>query len=294
MHFKSPKVEDCALFKKFDFANEFSCENTFLNHFMWAGKYNYQFATFCEDTLVFRISDRGEMFYFLPIGNHFFEAIEEILNSYGNDVSFCAAEGSALEKLRKRYGDKLTLILIENNFEYIYNSQDLALLSGKKYHQKRNHISAFTRTYNWRFEPLSDNNISDIKVITENWIKERGTELDNELLTEIEAINLVVENYKSLSLLGGIIYVDNVPVAYTFGDEINDSVFDVTTEKALAEYPGAYTVINNEFAKQFLYPKYRYVNREDDLGIDGLRKAKHSYHPEILLKKYIIKIKNAL
>ncbi len=293
MIFKSPTIEDYRLIKKFLPNDELSCENNFLNMYLWREIFNYQFAFYDENTLVLRFFDGDKPIYFLPMGKSFFECIDKIYAENQNAVFF-ASEGTRLEKFISFYGDNIDIIPIEENFEYIYSSDSLSNLSGKKFHQKRNHISAFSRKHSWHFEELSDKNISDIITVTENWVKERGNIYDRELECEISAIKDLVKIYKDIDVVGGILYVEETPVAFCFGSELNGETFDVTTEKALVNYQGAYAVINNSFAKNVLYPKYKYINREDDLGLEGLRKAKLSYYPEIILKKYIIKQKESL
>ena len=290
MNFRSLRIEDYSLFKGFSPKNELSCENLFLNVFMWHDIYNYQLALYDNDTLVMRFFDGKKPIYYLPMGKNFFEATDWIFSN-DTDAVFFASEGERFDRLVAKYGEKLEIVPIEENFEYIYNSSDLSVLPGKKFHQKRNHISAFSRKYNWRFEGLNDDNIADILEVTEKWVNERGNIYDRELDCEIKAIKNIVQVYKQLKVVGGILYVNETPIAFTFGCELNSETFDVTTEKALVMYQGAYAVINNEFAKTCLYPKYKYINREDDLGIEGLRRAKLSYHPEIILKKYMIKLK---
>ena len=293
MDFKTPKIEDYALYKPLLECGEFTFENSFLNAVMWGEKYNYNYALLNnEKTLVIRLTEESENIYFLPIGDAFFETLDEIVEECGGSALFCVSEGERLEKLRSKYLN-LDLIPIENNFEYIYKCEDLALLVGKKYHQKRNHISSFLRNYNYRFEELSADNIHDIIELTKKWAEERE-ECDDILTAELAAIEKVIYDFDKLNIIGGILYVDDTAVAYTFGQQLNEDIFDVNTEKALSDYKGAYAVINNEFVKKKLYPKYKFINREDDLGIEGLRKAKLSYYPEILLKKYLVRIEKSL
>ncbi len=293
MKFKVPKIQDYNLYRPLLECGEKTFENSFLNAIMWGEKYNYNYALLNDNkTLVIRLREESEDIYFLPLGEYFSETIDAVLDYCGGNALFCVSEGDRLDKLKLKF-DNLELNPIEDNFEYVYNSEDLALLRGKKYHQKRNHISAFSRNYNWHYEDLSAENIKDIISVTEQWANERedGSETLN---AELKAINNVIYDYEKLNIIGGIIYVDNNPVAYTFGQPLNEDVFDVNTEKALFSYRGAYAVINNEFAKRCLYPKYKYINREDDLGIEGLKKAKLSYYPETVLKKYLVRINKSL
>ncbi len=149
MIFKSPEPEDYLLYKRFLSDGDMSCENSFLNAYMWKEQYNYQYSFFDKNTLITRIFDGNKYLYFLPSGSSFFEAVDTIIDEHKENVIFYSGEGGKLDKFLDRYGDKFDLKPVEDNFEYIYKSSDLALLAGKKYHQKRNHISAFSRKYTW-------------------------------------------------------------------------------------------------------------------------------------------------
>ena len=285
MLFKKPTPTDYQIYKKWLFNGGVSCENSYLNAFMWQEEWNYEYAIF-NDSLTIRLFEDGKYIYFLPLGNSFEDALEEILKTEKHSYFFAASEGKRFEKIKALFGDEYSYIPVEENFEYIYDREDLENLSGKKYHQKRNHISAFMRKYNWRFEKLTNENVCDALAVEEKWLAERDDE-NGEYKTEREAIEKALKFIDELEILGGILYVDDNPVAFTFGSAINDEVFDVNIEKALLEYNGAYAMINNQFVKNCL-SKYKLINREDDLGIEGLRKAKLSYRPVQILKKYAI------
>ena len=170
--------------------------------------------------------------------------------------------------------------------DYIYDSQALIHLSGRKYHGKRNHLARFQRSYNWSYEDITPQNYADCKAIAHEWCvqnggcgKEDGTDNEN------CAINMAFRSFEELALSGGLLRVDGKPVAFTVGEEINPEVYLLHFEKALNGYEGLYAAINHEYAAKNL-ENYRYINREEDLGIEGLRKAKLSYNPAILLEKY--------
>lgn len=170
--------------------------------------------------------------------------------------------------------------------DYIYNSTDLALLKGKKYHGKRNHIAKFEREYNWEYEEISSKNIDDCKDFCQKWFDENKDQKLESIELEKIALKKSFDNYNALDFFGGIIKVDNNIVALTMGEEINKDVFLTHFEKALTSYNGSYSIINREFASR-LKNNYLYINREEDMGIEGLRKAKLSYCPSTLLKKFI-------
>ena len=172
-----------------------------------------------------------------------------------------------------------------DNAEYIYDIKNLAQLSGKKYHGKRNHISAFSKQYDWRYAALTAGNVNDIRQCANEWYAENEARADKYLLCEKRGVEIMLQNAAALKIRGGIIYIGEKAVAFTLGSAVNRDVFDIHIEKSLAEYAEGYTVINREFAANEL-ANYKYINREDDMGLDGLRQAKLSYHPAVMVKKY--------
>lgn len=288
MKFIEPKENDFQKYKPLLSVDEMTCENSYLNAILWKNVYKYEYCL-NENSLIIRLCDGEEYLYFLPLGDNFEDNVNAIIKEENGHPIFCVSDGERFEKFKEIFGENFDCSPIPENFEYIYNRTDLAELVGKKYHQKRNHISAFSRKYEWRYETLTKDNICDVFAVSDEWLKEKDSEFQRDLLLENESIKNALSHLNELSIIGGIVYVGEKPVAYCFGTALNQNVFDVNIEKALSEYQGAYAVINNEFVKREL-SSFEYVNREDDLGIDGLRRAKLSYQPCQILKKYIIKI----
>ena len=166
----------------------------------------------------------------------------------------------------------------------------LAELTGKKYHSKKNHFNSFKNKYNFKFELINEENISQCISFAREWYSEN--EATSTLVREQKALECAFENYFKLNLIGAIIKVENKIVAFCIGEEMyNKNIFCTHFEKADYNFQGAYTAINKLFS-EFLINDFKLVNREDDAGIEGLRKAKLSYHPEILLEKYYAEFNN--
>ena len=201
---------------------------------------------------------------------------------------FTAAEGMRLDMFKADFEKEFTFTENRDLFEYIYSSEKLATLSGKKYHSKRNHISSFMKKYNWSYHTLTSEDLDEVLEMIELWYEQNVEKSDRFMKMEQEGVKRIFENFALIDIKGGFLRVDGKVVAVTFGSEVNQNVFDVSFEKALSGYDGAYTMINNRFVLSEL-SSYTYVNREDDMGLEGLRKAKLSYKPEILLKKYLIR-----
>lgn len=263
-----------------------SCENTLLNLAVWAPSYYPQF--FIDDNDVYiKIDDKNGPVFSLMLCHDTKKAVEKISDYCANEnivPQFLIEDELAYSEFNNLFGNEYFIYEVRDAAEYIYRQSDLANLSGKKYHSKRNHIAAFTRKFNWQYEELSENNKNDFLAASDMWYDINSEKVNDDTLVEREGIRYLVENMSKFCVSGGLIRVDDKVVAITLGAPINENIFDVMFEKALPDYPGAYAVINNEFAKRI---KNEFINREEDLGIEGLRKAKLSYKPYMLLRKYI-------
>ena len=176
-----------------------------------------------------------------------------------------------------------------NDCDYIYLRENLAELPGSKYQKKRNHISRFYRIYDtdWEFKEYPENDISkDILYISQKWYEEKQGDEQEDLRLEHESIKFALENHELLKLRGGVLYIHGEPAAMTLAAPISPDVLDVIYEKSYGEFErnGAYAVINQQFARRC--SSFLYLNREEDMGVEGLRKAKLSYKPEMILDKF--------
>lgn len=264
-----------------------SADSAFGTMYIWQEAYNLKVSKY--KNFILRFYDKKEASYGFPLGEgNLREAIELLIDhakSKNISFNFIGISESAVNVLNELMPDRFLFEHIRDRDDYIYKTADLINLSGKKYHSKRNHISKFTRNNNWTYEDIKAENILKCERIAKEWYKENEVIQNEDLQKENEAIARAISNFSKLNFKGGIIHVGDKPVAFTMGEEINGHIFVVHFEKALARYSEAYTVINNEFAKRTL-SSYDFINREEDLGLEGLRKAKLSYYPIILLKKY--------
>lgn len=263
-------------------AKEVSCENTFVNLYVWQDAYDTEIA-FKNGNLFIR---HGES-YRLPIGGDLEEGLKEIFSISDTLPTFWNPINEAFSTLPKWFAEKYDIIPNRDSFDYIYRQKDLANLEGKKYHSKRNHISAFSKKYDWRYETITSENIDKIIACADTWYSENAERLDEFALVEKQGLQTVLQNLELFSVRGGAIFIDDKAIAFTLGTPINNKVFDIFAEKALPEFATAYTVINNCFAKEL--GNFKYINREDDMGLEGLRRAKLSYQPAVILEKYIFK-----
>lgn len=296
LDFNKPKVED----KKWmqPLIEESGCmgaDVSFGSVYLWSDKYDTRVAKF-EDFFIRATFTNGKISeYYMPVGKgDMVKAVQGIIDDAKEKNIPLRIElitEDMKEFLEKNFKDVFNFTETRDKADYIYLQEDLASLSGRKYHSKRNHISKFKReTGKYKFKKITSKNYEDALHITREWCKHNGDEdcIKNEM--EFCAITKAFKNYKELGLMGGILYVGPHPVAMTVASEINKEICDVHFEKALPIVEGSYPVINNKFAGKL--SKFKYLNREEDLGIEGLRRAKESYYPVILLRKFRAELVN--
>lgn len=262
-------------------AQPMSCEYALSNLIGWSSHYGAQIASI-ENCLVAKIV-KNEVFGF-PKGDNWKAALVALKQRY-EFPSFYGLTVEEKDRLEKAFPGEYVFYPSRNSFDYIYRVSDLAMLAGKKYHSKRNHISYFKNNYNWSYEELSQENIDDCIRMNEKWYMLNVDKDPEGIEAERRVLEFSFENFEKFAFVGGVLRVDGEVVAFTFGEQLNDNVFVTHFEKAFSSIRGAYPMINNQFALNTL-KDYEFVNREDDLGSEGLRKAKLSYYPEILLEKY--------
>ena len=268
------------------------CDYTFGNSFVWSGVYKIEHCV--TEGLYFRRTGSGEGIRFIfPAGSGDIRRAVELMREY------CAELGTPLRvTANKQIADKIAELYPEASIkldrdicDYVYLAEDLEELKGKKYHAKRNHLNRFYEN-DWSFEPLSAGNIGECHAMNKLWRAEniddcRLTTDDEHKLDELCVAEHALNHFDELGYIGGVLRVNGEVQAFTFGEPSSDDCFVVHVEKALRQYQGAYTAINREFVKS-LGGRYKYINREDDAGSEGLRKAKQSYYPVFMEEKFII------
>ena len=190
------------------------------------------------------------------------------------------------EHLQQWYPDQFVFHCGRDGHDYVYAIEDLAELKGKRFQPKRNHINRFLAEYpDARILPLTDETLPDAKALADRWHQRRTEEEDAGM--ELAALNRAFAHWHELGMEGLVLYVGSQVVAMTMGSRLSDNTFDVHFEKADLDYQGAYAVITRAFARPIRekYPEVRFLNREEDMGIEGLRKAKLSYHPHHMVEK---------
>ena len=271
-----------------------SCERTFVNVFLWSRFYPVTFAII-EDALVFRSINEGE-FYSYPAGEP--EKVKKALDflidyAAKRNVPFALYHITEQQfvQIEEWYPNRFELKYEDGVADYVYESEKLITLSGKKLHAKRNHINKFKAAHeNWSYETMTEANLEECFQMALKWRNENGCDDDEDKNAEMCVTLNALRLFKELGLTGGMLKIDGQVVAFALGEPISDDTFVVHIEKAFGDIQGAYPMINQQFAEHEC-SEYKYINREDDAGSEGLRKAKLSYRPAFLVEKGIVKEK---
>ena len=186
-------------------------------------------------------------------------------------------------------GDPAYDILTDrDNSDYLYAALDLIELAGRKYDAKRNFIRRFTAEHKYRYLELTSELVAECRKFEEHWCRDRSCQSDEGLSHEQEAVAEMLDHFRDLGVRGGALEVDGSIVAFALGEALNRETLVVHVEKADAKLAGIYAVINNEFCRHEA-GQFKYVNREQDLGVPGLRQAKQSYHPIRLVETFRVR-----
>ena len=291
--FKPITIDDKEVITSFTLPSPLrNCDLAFSNMCSWRFLYQSEYAVYKNFLLIrFYIEEKNKkrIAYMRPIGNGDFRdallQLEEDSWQHGHPLLMLGVTPISKDLLEEAFPGEFSYIPERDYFDYIYLREDLATLKGKKFQAKRNHVNKFKKQYAYEYEPLRAELVPECLEFEAKWYKANRTDDDQEELTdERKSMIFALNHFKELNLLGGAIRIDHKLVAFTFGSPINQDTFGVHVEKADTDYDGAYSIINQEFASR-IPEQYVYVNREEDLGIPGLRKAKLSYNPTILLPK---------
>ena len=251
-------------------------EFTFANLYLFRQHHHYALSVLADTTMVILGRDNDAPFFMLPFGLPEQPLLDQLFHDHG--MMKCASRGQAEVLAARGYSMQAD----RDNFDYLYRRQDLAELGGRNYHKKRNLIKAFVNSHTYTALPLREEYCQDALRILEDWQTEAQQRGDYDAARE------GLEKMEELQLCGGIYYVEARPVAYVLGEEqARSASFVIQFEKAVSGYKGLYQFINQSFAA-ILPDIYDTINREQDLGEEGLRHAKLSYKPTGFVEKFIM------
>lgn len=264
-----------------------SCEHSFVNNLLWAPFYHMEYSII-EDCLVFK-SGKEEFSVSFPLGKNNVRAAVEALLIYfeEQDKPFCMhmVTPEQFAWLKEEYPDTFKIVYNPDAADYIYESEKLISLAGKKLHGKRNHINNFKKNYpDFQYEKITKANKEECLEMAQRWRVENGCDENEEKHKEFCVTLRALKQLEELGLTGGLIRAGGKVVAFSIGEPLCEDTFVVHIEKAYADVQGAYPMMNQQFVLHEA-STYRYINREEDTGAEGLRKAKQSYYPVFMQEK---------
>lgn len=287
--FKPITIQDKELITSYIIPANFpDCDLSFANLCSWHFITESSFAIIHQHLVIRFTTPEGNHEYFMPFGEgSLIAVIDELLTlAQDNNEPLClrGITPDIQTKLEQYFPTLFEYSSDRDYSDYIYSRQDLTELKGKNYQPKRNHVNKFRKEYEFSYEPLTLDTIPECLQFEAEWCIKHGYIENENIRNERRALTFALHHFEELNLTGAIIRISGKLVAFTFGAPINHDTFGVHYEKADINIDGIYSAINQHFAA-YLPEQYIYLNREEDLGIPGLRQAKLSYHPVILLEK---------
>lgn len=268
------------------------CEYSFANNMAWRRLSDSKIAAF-EDFYICCAfgSEDGTPCFCYPAGEGDHRAVIEEMRrfseSQGHPLVIWNVSPERLAWLEQSYACEFTVDENRESWDYVYLAEQLATLSGRKYHQKRNFLHRFAE-YGAVYTPLTERDFDDCITLAAQTYNDR-LEGDHSGIAEQFAIDTFFRHFDALGLHGGVLRIDGRVIAFTIGEPLNSDTFCVHIEKADASIPGAFAAINQSFSAHIRDLGYTYINREEDMGLEGLRKAKESYHPCKMLEKRMVR-----
>ena len=272
------------------------CDYNFTNLFVWSRAYHQEIAR-VDDFLVTHVCGRMGCSFMFPAGGgdlaSVIRKLEEEAAGRGEPLRLVCLTPRQMAELEEFFPGQFTFTADRDGYDYLYEIDRLADLGGKRLHAKRNHINRFMENNpSWTYEEITPESLGECLAMDKEWYRRslarEGEAEERDLGDEGVALRQAMEHYQALGLERGLIRVYGEVVAFTMGDLLNSDTYDVHFEKAYGELQGAYAMINREFARwvRGRHPNVRYLNREDDMGVEGLRKAKESYYPDQMVEKH--------
>ena len=259
------------------------CDYNFTNLFVWSRAYHQEIAR-VDDFLVTHVCGRMGCSFMFPAGGgdlaSVIRKLEEEAAGRGEPLRLVCLTPRQMAELEEFFPGQFTFTADRDGYDYLYEIDRLADLGGKRLHAKRNHINRFMENNpSWTYEEITPESLGECLAMDKEWYRRslarEGEAEERDLGDEGVALRQAMEHYQALGLEGGLIRVYGEVVAFTMGDLLNSDTYDVHFEKAYGELQGAYAMINREFARwvRGRHPNVRYLNREDDMGVEGLRRG---------------------
>ncbi len=290
--FKNIQLEDRQLFNLYFSAKPYeNSEFNFTNLFIWRLSYHFQFAIIHDHLcIIAKYRDRypcafSPLSLSAPDYEKVLPILAETFHAKGYPLVFKSIPEKQKNEMEAALHGRIFFLEDRNNYDYVYLARDLIELKGKMFRQKRNHINKFLKSYEYQYEEMSDSNLKECLKTELIWISKQGGSEDQSILEEKQAIGEAINNFHKLKLTGGVIRINGKVRAFALGELLNPDMAVIHIEKANTDYVGSFNMINRMFVLH-AWSDVTYINREEDMGIPGLRKAKESYNPIRMVKKY--------
>lgn len=296
MEFHTPCMEDLDWIKACLAADpQPVCDYSFVNLFGWSRPCGQEVKEW-NGSLLSRLSGILGGCYLWPVGSGdeaaALEYLREDAHRQGWPLRLVVVPEHKLTDLEALCPGQFEITPDRDSFDYCYDINKMCELSGKKLHGKRNHIHRFMETYegDWSVEPLSEENVRACFEMEGEWLRSRADTESADILAERRALDVAVNHFALLGMDGVLLRAGGEVVAFSMGDLLTEDTYDVHFEKARGEIQGTYPLIAREFARLIRdkYPAVRWLNRENDMGLEGLRKAKESFYPDRMIEKYTV------
>lgn len=293
MNFKPIEPNDCAIIRSYTMPSSINiCDMAFSNLYGWSGLYKTSWAVVADSLVIrFESPQRAHPAYLCPIPptdcqiTEAVKILEEVCHQEGYPLTIMGITPCCKEALETARPGDFVYLNDRDYCDYIYEREALCTLAGKKLQSKRNHANRFEREHpDYEYIEIGPDLVEDCHKLERAWLLEHGNEEGES--DEKNMIRRVMTNMEALGVKGGAIRIDGRVVAFTIGGPINHQTYGIHIEKADTSIDGAFAIINREFARR-IPNTYTYINREEDLGIEGLRKSKLSYKPAFLLCKEV-------
>lgn len=264
-------------------------EFNFTNFFIWRYHYKLNFTVYQDHLCIIGRYRNAFPIIFPPLGvqkSGFDDALMALVEYFrlkGYPVLIKSITDPIKGIMEECLPGKFKYKQDRDMYDYVYLSEDMINLSGRKYQKKRNHINKFLKHYMYEYEPISDENIEECLIAEIEWAA--GRPGDNGIEEEKAAIVEALRNMETLGIKGGALRINDRIQAFSLGEVLNPNMAVIHIEKANIDYEGCYAMINQQFAKN-CWSDFKYINRQEDMGIHGLRRAKKSYYPIKMITKY--------
>lgn len=297
LEFRDITLEDKVMFDKWiKTPDQEISELNFTNFYMWRLENGFRYTIHSGFFVIISIPLKGEPYAFCPIGegsesafNSILEELKEYFYKNSLKLTFMKCNKEQAERIKAYFKENSVLESDRDNCDYLYLTEDMIHLKGKKFDAKRNHINKFKKNSQFEFLSMKEEHIEECIRINNEWCKTMNCNKVNHLFCENRANLELIKNFRFLGCEGALIKVNDKFEAFTMGEMLNSQTAVIHIEKGNFAIPGIYQFINQQFCEN-TWKSTQFINREQDLGLEGLRKAKESYHPLRLVEKYKVEV----